>query len=82
METQFTFRGAANFQFARHPTTQRMLRDRQKERLLARAGAMEATATTLKRQAQVKLNLPHGAGIGNSACRDRTEIRIRRSETD
>src|ERR1035437_1117785 len=82
METQSTFLGASNFQFARHPTTQRMLRNRQKERLLARAGAMETTATTLRRQAQAKLNLSHGAGAGNSVCRDRTEIRIRRSETD
>jgi predicted membrane metal-binding protein len=82
METQFTFRGVSNFRLAPHPTTQRMLRDRQKERLLARTGAMEATATTLKRQAQTKLNLSHGADIGNSAYHGRTEIRMRRSETD
>jgi len=69
METQFTFRGASNFRLAPHPTTQRMLRDRQKERLLTRAGAMEAAATTLKRQAQAKLNLSHGAGAGNGAGR-------------
>jgi hypothetical protein len=59
-----------------------MLRDRKKERLLARAGAMEATTTTLKRQAQAKLNLARAAGTSNDAYRGRTEIRIRRSETD
>jgi hypothetical protein len=58
-----------------------MLRDKKKERLLARAGAMEAT-TTLKRQAQAKLNLARAAGTSNDAYRGRTEIRIRRSETD
>jgi len=46
------------------------------------AGAWRLQVQHLKSQSQAKLNLAHGAGAGYIASRGRTEIGIRRSETD